>query len=156
MERIALQTSRALALVVAGMLTVGQAVAQPPPWAGGAKGEKSGHRKNFEDRKTGGHFGERHRTLVHDYYDAQVRQGRCPPGLAKKDNGCMPPGQAKNWTLGRPLARNVIFHDVPPALAEQLGRPQARHRYAQVDSDILLIERRTGTVLDAIQNLGMR
>jgi hypothetical protein len=21
----------------------------------------------------------------------------CPPGLAKKDNGCMPPGQAKKY-----------------------------------------------------------
>jgi len=22
-------------------------------------------------------------------------RGDCPPGLAKKDNGCLPPGQAK-------------------------------------------------------------
>ena len=38
-------------------------------------------------------------------------KSHCPPGLAKKHNGCMPPGQAKKWRRGYPLARGVIFYD---------------------------------------------
>ena len=28
-------------------------------------------------------------------------QGGCPPGLAKKNNGCLPPGQAKKLRIGQ-------------------------------------------------------
>ena len=51
---------------------------------------------------------EHHRVAVHEYYDDEYRGGkRCPPGLAKKHNGCMPPGQAKKWQMGRPLPPEV-------------------------------------------------
>jgi hypothetical protein len=33
--------------------------------------------------------------IVREYYVEQFRSSRCPTGLAKKHNGCMPPGQAK-------------------------------------------------------------
>lgn len=34
-------------------------------------------------------------------------RGHCPPGLAKKDNGCMPPGQAKKlYEVGQRYNRN--------------------------------------------------
>jgi hypothetical protein len=107
------------------------------------------------DRTDGHHyFDDRHRTAVRDYYSDQHRRGFCPPGLAKKDNGCQPPGQAKKWTVGHPLPRDVIFHDLPPALASQFDRPSAGQRYVRVASDILLIAGGNGTVIDAIQNLG--
>ena len=91
---------------------------------------------------------------MHDYYREQFRTGRCPPGLAKKHNGCMPPGQAKKWTIGRPLPRDVIFYDVPQELVVQIGSPPAGYRYARVANDILLIAVGTGMVIDAIQDLG--
>jgi len=174
MERIALKTKCALALVVAGILAAGQAIADKPSWAGSGKGEKGEQREKSENRKNRQrdgdersrrdtakspvkmreHFGDRHRTVVHEYYSEQFRSGRCPPGLAKKHNGCMPPGQARKWTVGRPLPREVIYYQVPPALIVQFGQPPSGYRYVRVASDILLIALGTGMVIDAIQDLG--
>ena len=104
--------------------------------------------------RQGEYFGDQHRAIVQNYYHEQSRTGRCPPGLAKKGNGCMPPGQAKKWAVGRPLPRDVIFYDVPRELVVQIGGPPAGYRYARVASDILLIAVGTGMVIDAIQDLG--
>ncbi|MBE0614596.1 MAG: RcnB family protein [Burkholderiales bacterium] len=101
-----------------------------------------------------GHFEERHREVVREYYTDHYRSGRCPPGLAKKRNGCMPPGQAKKWHVGQPLAREVIYYDVPQPLVVQIGVPPSGYRYVRVASDILLIAIGTGMVVDAIQDLG--
>jgi Ni/Co efflux regulator RcnB len=135
----------------------------------GKPGERSDHSKGGQrdgddrwsrdragsgDRTGEHHFGDQHRTAVRDYYSEQHRRGFCPPGLAKKDNGCQPPGQAKKWTAGRPLPRDVVFHDLPPSLVRQFDRPPAGQRYVRVGSDILLIGNGTGTVFDAIPNLG--
>ena len=174
MARIAVKTNCALALAVAGMLAAGPALAEKPSWAGGGKGEKSEQRDNAQHNKivprNGGrsmrnetvpatrareHFGDRHRTLAREYYGEQARNGRCPPGLARKDNGCMPPGQAKKWSVGQPLPRGVSYHyDVPPALVSQFGQPPSGYRYARVGNDIVLISPRNRTVIDVIANLG--
>ncbi|MDP3225102.1 MAG: hypothetical protein Q8M96_18355, partial [Rubrivivax sp.] len=73
---------------------------------------------------------------------------------AKKNNGCMPPGQAKKWAMGQPLPRDVVFYPVPNAVLIQLGTPPAGHKYVRVASDILLIAVGTSMVVDAIQDLG--
>jgi len=96
------------------------------------------------------HIGDHERVIVRDYYTTH----RCPPGLRKKHNGCMPPGQAKQWTVGRPLPRNVIYHDLPHGLSVELGVPPSGHRYVRVAADILLIAVGTGMVVDAIEDLG--
>lgn len=106
------------------------------------------------DFRQGGYFGDQHRIVIRDYYSEQFRRGHCPPGLAKKNTGCLPPGQAKQWQIGRPLPRNVIFHDLPPTIVLELGPPPAGHRFVRVASDILLIAIGTGMVIDAIQDLG--
>ena len=98
-------------------------------------------------------FGEQERFAVRDYYGAQARGGKCPPGLAKKRNGCMPPGQAKKWTMGRPLPRDVIYHDLPYDLRVRLPAPPAGHRYVQVAGDVLLIAVGTAMVVDAVQDI---
>ena len=36
-----------------------------------------------------------------------------PPGLAKKRNGWLPPGQAKKWRRGHPLPADQRYHDLP-------------------------------------------
>ena len=97
---------------------------------------------------------ERHRVVVHDYFVHEHRAGRCPPGLAKKNNGCMPPGQAKKWRIGQPLPREVIYYDLPPALIVQIGAPPPGYRYVRVAADILLIAVGTGLVVEAITDLG--
>jgi Ni/Co efflux regulator RcnB len=100
------------------------------------------------------HFEERHRNVVREYYATEFRYGHCPPGLAKKNNGCMPPGQAKKWRIGQPLPRDVIYYDLPSAVAVRIGTPPAGHRYVRVAADILLIAIGTGMVVDAIADLG--
>jgi Ni/Co efflux regulator RcnB len=68
----------------------------------------------------------------------------------------MPPGLTKHWAAGQQLPRDVVFHNVPEALATQLGQPPAGQRYVRLADDILLINPETGLVIDAIPGLGMR
>ncbi|TAK52031.1 MAG: hypothetical protein EPO27_01935, partial [Betaproteobacteria bacterium] len=89
-----------------------------------------------------------------EHYGEQFRGSRCPPGLAKKHNGCMPPGQAKKWQMGRALPSGVIYYEVPQQLVVQIGLPPPGHRYVRVAGDILMIAIGTGLVVDAIQDLG--
>ena len=110
------------------------------------------HRR--EEVRFGGHFDDHNRVIVRDYYHGEYVRGRCPPGLRKKHNGCMPPGQIRRWQVGHRLPRDVIYYDVPPALIVQLGHPPAGYRYVRVASDILLIAIGTGLVVDAINDLG--
>lgn len=147
----------ALAAAFAGQ----QALADKPSWAGSgkgnsdhAKGKGKGGGGKGDARYDGWRFEDRHRVAVHEYYVKEYKAGHCPPGLAKKHNGCMPPGQAKKWRIGHPLPRDVIFYDLPPALVVQLGTPPSGYRYVRVASDILLIAVGTAMVVDAIQDLG--
>lgn len=171
MERIPLKTNYLLAFVFAGMLAAGPVIADKPSRDGG-DGDKHGQKNKYENRNDeqrgddksrgraeskigkGEYFDDHRRAAAHDYYHEQIRSGHCPPGLAKKRNGCMPPGQARKWTTGRPLPRDVIFYDVPPALVVKIGQPPAGHRYVRVATDILLIAIGTGMVVDAIEDLG--
>jgi len=170
MKPLALKMKCALALVVGGILAAGPVMADKPDWAGkGGKNErmdqrdeKKGEKSNDDtkSRRDGpaaaqrGHFEPRHREIVREYYTEQFRSGRCPPGLAKKHNGCMPPGQAKKWQVGRPLPREVVYYEVPQPLVMQIGAPPRGYRYVRVATDILLIAIATGMVVDAIDDLG--
>ncbi|QPC45149.1 hypothetical protein HW532_02630 [Kaustia mangrovi] len=99
-------------------------------------------------------FGNNDRVAVRDYFAGLFEHGRCPPGLAKKHNGCMPPGQVRRWTIGQPLPRDVTFYDLEPALLRQLAPLAPGYRYVRVASDILMIAVGTGMVVSAIENLG--
>ncbi|MHB8668200.1 MAG: RcnB family protein [Burkholderiales bacterium] len=156
MKPIALKMKYALPLVLAGILAAGPVMADKPAWAGHGKG---GRDRNIDQRdgpsaETRGRFDDQHRAAVREYYSEHFRGGRCPPGLAKKHNGCMPPGQAKKWQLGRPLPRDVIYYPVPQPLVVQIGPPPSGYRYVRVAGDILMIAIGTGMVVDAIQDLG--
>ncbi len=164
MKTTNLKLKSALALALAGMLASGFAMAEKPSWAGGGKSDRSGssekrdhgdsRRNEQRDGEKHGRFDDRHRVAIHDYYDHQFRSGRCPPGLAKKHNGCMPPGQAKKWSIGHQLPRDVVYYSVPQQLVLQIGQPPSGYRYVRVASDILLMAVGTGMIVDAIQNLG--
>ena len=161
-----IRTGRALAFLLAGLLVTAGAMAAKPDWVGGDKPGKSGKPQQTQKQqrqdspspgkpdRAAGHFGDDQRAVIRNYYSEQYRVGRCPPGLAKKNNGCMPPGQARKWALGQPLPRDVVVYSLPPAIVVQLGVAPAGHRYVRVASDILLIAIGTGLVVDAIQDLG--
>ena len=138
-----------LALCIALGLAAAPVLAEKPDWAGEGKGQGKGKQK-FK------HFDDDKRANVRGYYEEEFRDGHCPPGLAKKHNGCMPPGQAKKWRMGRPLAQNVVFYDVPPALVVRIGEPPSGYKYVRVASDILMIAIGTRMVVDAIGDLGRR
>jgi Ni/Co efflux regulator RcnB len=162
MQNFSLQKSRILALVIVGILAATPALADKNKWDGDdKKGNKHAQNKNHvsqgddhKEKRVSTHFNDNHRTILHDYYSKRFSSGHCPPGLSKKNNGCMPPGQAKKWTIGKPLPRDVIFYDLPREVAEQLGPAPSRQRYVRVANDILLIATGNGTVVDAIENWG--
>ena len=139
-----------VASVVVALAATG-AAAGPPPGKGKSHGKGGGAgTATAEVRFT---FSEGDRIAVRDYYGTAFEGGRCPPGLAKKNNGCMPPGQAKKWAMGRPLAPDVVFHDLPDALRLRLSLPPVGYRYVRVAGDILLIAAGTGMVAAAIEDL---
>lgn len=98
-------------------------------------------------------FGDQDQRMVRDYYGDLGRRGNCPPGLAKKHNGCLPPGQAKKWVQGRPLPRDLRYYDVPHDLLVRMPPPPPGHRYVRVAGDILLIAIGSSMVVDAIQDI---
>ena len=57
---------------------------------------------------------ERDRAAVQSHYRTGLAAGNCPPGLAKKHNGCIPPGQAKK--MGPIHYATVPAYYPPPGL----------------------------------------
>lgn len=147
---------RTAAAMVVLMAMAGGAAAGKPEWAGqGGGGKRGGSQGGSQAQpRTGGYFGDRQRSEVQSYYRTQSRGGHCPPGLAKKNNGCMPPGQARKWSMGQPLPRDVQTYPLEPQVRVRLGVPPAGHEFVRVAGDILLIAAGTGMVVDAIQDLG--
>ena len=105
---------------------------------------------------SGHFFGDGHRRSIHDFYASSLAAGRCPPGLARKGTGCLPPGQARKWAIGRPLPGGLVSYPVPAELRLRLGQPPAGYEFVRVAGDILLIAIGTSLVIDAIQDLGGR
>lgn len=157
------------------LAAINPAFADKPSWAGGGndkgssgydyndqgKGNKSGKKGAHNDShggdvniSIGAYFGSTQRQAVQNYYGSELKSGHCPPGLAKKNNGCQPPGQAKKWRKGYPLPHDLTYYAVPGALVTRLGPPPAGHKYVRVASDILLIAIGTSMVVDAIEDLG--
>lgn len=151
MHRMFVGIARVAALVAVGVLAVQPVFADKPSWAGGGKNRNGGSERTLSG---GGYFVDRQAVMVRDYYEQEFRGGKCPPGLAKKNNGCMPPGQAKKWQRGKPLPRDVVYYDLPQQLVVRLGVPPSGHKYVRVASDILLIAVGTSMVVDAINDLG--
>ncbi|HET7062357.1 MAG TPA: RcnB family protein [Nitrosospira sp.] len=107
----------------------------------------------YSTRNTVRSFDDHQHRLISNYFGPRFRNGHCPPGLSKKHNGCMPPGQVKQWRIGYPLPSNVVFYNLPAALLGQLGHPGPGYRYVRIAGDVLLIAAATGLVMDAIQDL---
>jgi hypothetical protein len=114
----------------------------------------SGEARAPREAGQGSFFEPRHQQAARDIYGPQVAKGKCPPGLAKKGNGCLPPGQARPWAIGRPLPADVVLYPVPFELQRRLGPPPAGYKYVRAASDILLIAIGTSMVIDAIEDLG--
>ena len=167
--------SRFFAVAAAAVFACSSSFAEKPEWAGGGKngkgnkhdqveqsdhgnpvkgGKKAHKNKHAAEVRVGGYFVPQQRVVMQNYYGKQFKSGHCPPGLAKKNNGCLPPGQAKKYAVGQPLPRAVVFYPLPASVVVQLGAPPSGHKYVRVATDILLIAVGTSMVVDAIQDLG--
>lgn len=87
---------------------------------------------------------------IRQYYTQQATMGHCPPGLAKKNNGCLPPGQAKKWIVGQPLPVGVAYLPLPPALLGRLTPAPAGYLYVQVGPDVLLMGAASRLIVSAV------
>lgn len=86
--------------------------------------------------------------------------GKCPPGLAKKNPPCVPPGQAKKgvtaaeW-LGRDRVGDVVDQDnlmfLDDFLRYELRPLPYGQRYAVVDDQIVVIDRESYQILQLIR-----
>jgi Ni/Co efflux regulator RcnB len=97
---------------------------------------------------------DRDRTVVSTYYRDEFSRGNCPPGLAKKDNGCLPPGQARKlWAVNQPLPPTVTYYPLPPVLYGQLTPPPSGYQYVRVVDDVLLMQTDNRSVVNLVVNL---
>lgn len=111
---------------------------------------------NIKKFKTPHEDDERADGIMFDSYDQAVIQEylskaykkNCPPGLAKKAGGCLPPGQAKKYTIGQPL--QVSWQSLPQDLVAMLGSVPSGYKYVMVDRDVLLIAEASKKVIDAV------
>ncbi len=132
------------------------ASASAKPEHAGGKGKGNGNDKHAITREHS-HHGNSDKVLVslddpsiHSIADRlqPYYTRKCPPGLAKKHNGCLPPGHARGYRIGEPLIGG--YWPVPGDVAVLLPRAPYGSRYVWVDRDILLISEATKKVLDAV------
>jgi hypothetical protein len=94
---------------------------------------------------------DRDREIVRTYYVDTYGRASCPPGLAKKNNGCLPPGQAKKrYVVGRVLPRTIVYETAPTVLVQRLTPLPTGYQYVMVDGDLLKLAVGTRLVVDAI------
>jgi Ni/Co efflux regulator RcnB len=75
--------------------------------------------------------------------------------LAKKNNGCVPPGQLNRaWVIGQPLPPQIVYEPMPRALWTQLTPPPYGYEYVRVADDIVLISTTTRVIAALLGNLG--
>ena len=99
-------------------------------------------------------FSGTQREAARSYFVTQHGRGNCPPGLAKKNNGCLPPGQAKKrYVVGRSLPHGIVVGELPLELSVRIGPAPAGYRYGILDGDLVKLAVGTLLVADAIAGL---
>jgi Ni/Co efflux regulator RcnB len=149
-----------LACALVASVAAWSAQADKPAHAG-TKGKKGGPPKGESQRSSDRHDYDveiRFDTGVRDdywrWYEEEYGRGNCPPGLAKKNNGCLPPGQAKKrYTIGAPLPSGIVLQPLPGGLARRIGAPPAGYRYGIVDGDVVKLAVGSMLVVDALGGL---
>ena len=117
-----------------------------------------GHDSDWSDGR-GGHyeaprFSSHDRDYWHEYWRGEYERGDCPPGLAKKHNGCMPPGHAKKrYVIGHQLPVGFVILPVPVLLLPRLAPCPPGYRYGMIDGDLVQLAVGTLLVVDAIEGL---
>lgn len=139
----------------------GAALGQPDNKGHGRGNPQGGGPSNAANHPGGGGpqvsitIAERDRNEVYSYYRGQYAAGHCPPGLAKKNNGCMPPGQAKKaWAMNQPLPAGVVYEVLPRDLLGRLSPAPSGYQYVRVANDVLMMAVGTRLIVGALADLG--
>ena len=170
-----LPTHRIVALAIASLMIAGPALSKGKDDDDNGRGKDNGkHAQKFEEKQQkreskergkaekrerkeiqpGSYFNDQQRTVVREYYVQNYSNGKkCPPGLAKKNNGCMPPGQTRNWTVGQRVPQGVTIYSVPQPVIAQLPPAPYGYRYARIGGDIVLVQQQNNLIVDIIQGL---
>ena len=118
------------------------------------KAEKKAEKRQREDIKQGAYFNDQQRTFARQYYTTTYQDGkRCPAGLAKKNNGCLPPGQVRNWAVGQRVPTNVTVYSVAQPVIRMLPPAPVGYRYARIGNDVVLVQQQNNVIVDIIQGL---
>ena len=117
----------------------GPALAKP----GNGHGHGNPHAYGYDKRGQGALYG--------------YGRGGCPPGLAKKNNGCMPPGQARKlYRTGQrfPLGYGNAwsYNQIPYDLRRQYGLDR-NNRYYYGDGYIYGVDPRTRVIEQVVSAL---
>ena len=146
---------RLAAAIALALLLASPALAQGQ---GHGRGQGGGHGRDHGQQQQhgqghgqGGRIADADSSLIQGYFGQQFAQGNCPPGLAKKNNGCQPPGQARKWAVGQRLPAGLGY-PLPADLLRRLA-PPAGHTYMRVGTDILLIATGTSMVVSGLADL---
>lgn len=140
-----MKCTKILAIAVLPVMLAAPALAEKPTHA--HKREKiTWDDKSDKSGKIAFRIGSRERDLIRSFLKTNYGK-HCPPGLAKKNNGCLPPGQAKKYRIGGVLGE---YSYLPEALAMRLGPPPRGTFYAMVDKDVVLAVEGTKRILDAV------
>jgi hypothetical protein len=117
---------------------------------GKGKGKAKGNEKS-QDTHVTVVFNDTQRGAAHTYFVDTYGRGNCPPGLAKKNNGCLPPGQAKKrYVVGQRLPAGVVIVELPSVLSKRIGVAPDGYRYGLIDGDLVKLALGTMLVVDAI------
>lgn len=99
-------------------------------------------------------FSDGQREAARLYFVEAHGRGNCPPGLAKKQNGCLPPGQAKKrYVVGHSLPQGIVVEMLPVELSVRIGPVPPGYRYGILDGDLVKLAVGTMLVVDAIEGL---
>jgi len=147
-SQVILRTLATLA-VVAALVFSGTARADKPD-----KPDKGKHKDRDGGATVTVVFTSDERERARGFFVETYGRSKCPPGLAKKGRGCLPPGQAKRrYVVGRPLPRGVVIQPLPVELSVRIGAAPTGYRYGIVDGDLVKLVVGTMLVVDAIEGL---
>lgn len=130
---------------VAAIVSAAPAAAKPGNGHGGHKAGK--HQKHQSQQR-----GLRDDRFGRGYGQQRFSDG-CPPGLAKKNNGCLPPGQAKKMAVGSRLPSHLTRYNVPAEYQDRYF-DNRDHSYRYQDENIYRVNRGTGLIDQIISVLG--
>jgi hypothetical protein len=126
------------------------------------RGQSAMQRTDRTDRMNRTTFVDRNRDGIDDRQmvgGSRLGGSNCPPGLANKNNGCLPPGQAKKlYNVGQRLPAGYDFYtpysSLPNSYYDQYGLDDD-YRYINRNGYLYEVDPTTRLVRRVISLLGM-